>query len=52
MDGYAPLTPLRIRLAQASMRWATRLPMRPMMERIFAEADAIDLPDYPVRRRG
>ncbi|MDN5919187.1 MAG: FAD-dependent monooxygenase [Pseudonocardia sp.] len=51
VDGYAPLTPLRIRLAQASMRWATRWPMRPMMERIFAKADAIDLPDYSVRGR-
>lgn len=51
VDGYAPLTPLRIRLAQASMRWSTRWPMRPMMERIFAKADAIDLPDYPVPDR-
>ncbi|MBW0106585.1 FAD-dependent monooxygenase [Pseudonocardia sp. KRD-291] len=51
VDGYAPLTPLRIRLARASMRWATRRPMRPMMERIFAKADAIDLPEYPVGDR-
>ena len=47
VDGYAPLGALRIRAMRASMRWSTRWPMRPMMDRIFAKADAIDLPDYP-----
>ncbi len=44
--GYAPQSALRIALGWASMRWSQRWPMRPMMERIFSKADAIDLPDY------
>lgn len=46
VEGYAPLRPWRIRAVWASMRWSTRWPVRPMMERIFAKADAIDLPHY------
>ena len=46
VDGYAPQSALRIGLGWASMRWSQRWPMRPMMERIFSKADAIDLPDY------
>ena len=46
VDGYAPQSALRIALGWASMRWSQRWPMRPMMERIFSKADAIDLPDY------
>jgi 2-polyprenyl-6-methoxyphenol hydroxylase-like FAD-dependent oxidoreductase len=46
VDGYAPESTLRIALGWASMRWSQRWPMRPMMERIFSKADAIDLPEY------
>jgi 2-polyprenyl-6-methoxyphenol hydroxylase-like FAD-dependent oxidoreductase len=46
VDGYAPESTLRIRLGWASMRWSQRWPLRPMMERIFSKADAIDLPEY------
>lgn len=45
-DGYAPKSRLRIVSGWASMRWSQRWPMRPVMERIFSKADAIDLPDY------
>ncbi len=48
--GYAPESTLRIALGWASMRWSQRWPMRPMMERIFSKADAIDLPDYKSRK--
>jgi 2-polyprenyl-6-methoxyphenol hydroxylase-like FAD-dependent oxidoreductase len=44
-DGCAPMSRLRIALGWASMRWSQRWPMRPMMERIFSKADAIDLPE-------
>jgi 2-polyprenyl-6-methoxyphenol hydroxylase-like FAD-dependent oxidoreductase len=46
VDGYAPMSMLRITLGWASMRWSQRWPMRPMMERVFSKADAIDLPEY------
>jgi 2-polyprenyl-6-methoxyphenol hydroxylase-like FAD-dependent oxidoreductase len=46
VDGYAPMSALRIALGWASMRWSQRWPMRPMMEQVFSKADAIDLPDY------
>jgi 2-polyprenyl-6-methoxyphenol hydroxylase-like FAD-dependent oxidoreductase len=46
VDGYAPRGALRIRTMRASMRWATRWPMRPLMDRVFAKADAIELPEY------
>jgi 2-polyprenyl-6-methoxyphenol hydroxylase-like FAD-dependent oxidoreductase len=46
VNGYAPMSTLRIALGWASMRWSQRWPMRPMMERIFSKADAIDLPEY------
>lgn len=46
VDGYAPRSALRIGMMRASMRWAARWPMRPLMDRIFAKADAIELPDY------
>ncbi|TCK20429.1 FAD-dependent monooxygenase [Pseudonocardia endophytica] len=46
VDGYAPRGALRVRTMRASMRWAQRWPMRPMMDRIFAKADAIELPSY------
>ena len=48
VDGYAPVSPLRIAVGWASMRWSQRWPMRPLMERIFSKADAIDLPDYKI----
>ena len=48
--GYAPMSRLRIGLGWASMRWSQRWPMRPMMERIFSKADAIDLPDYKITK--
>ena len=50
VDGYAPMSTLRIGLGWASMRWSQRWPMRPMMERIFSKADAIDLPDYKITK--
>src|SRR4029450_13384300 len=46
VDGYAPESTLRITLGWASMRWSQRWPLRPMMERIFSKAYAIDLPEY------
>lgn len=49
VDGYAPMSQLRIALGWASMRWSQRWPMRPVMERIFGKADAIELPDYKIR---
>jgi 2-polyprenyl-6-methoxyphenol hydroxylase-like FAD-dependent oxidoreductase len=48
VDGYAPMSPLRIAVGWASMRWSQRWPMRPLMERIFSKADAIDLPNYKI----
>ena len=45
-DGYAPRSRLRISLGQASMRWSQRWPLRPLMDRMFSKADAINLPDY------
>jgi 2-polyprenyl-6-methoxyphenol hydroxylase-like FAD-dependent oxidoreductase len=48
VDAYAPMSPLRIALGRASMRWSQRWPMRPLMERIFSKADAIDLPEYRI----
>jgi 2-polyprenyl-6-methoxyphenol hydroxylase-like FAD-dependent oxidoreductase len=48
--GYAPMSTLRMGLGWASMRWSQRWPMRPMMERIFSKADAIDLPDYKITK--
>ena len=50
VNGYAPISKLRIGLGWASMRWSQRWPMRPMMERIFSKADAIDLPDYKITK--
>ncbi len=48
VDGYAPMSRLRIAMGWASMRWSQRWPMRSLMERIFSKADAIDLPDYKI----
>jgi 2-polyprenyl-6-methoxyphenol hydroxylase-like FAD-dependent oxidoreductase len=48
VDGYAPMSGLRIAVGWASMRWYQRWPMRPVMQRIFSKADAIDLPDYKI----
>jgi 2-polyprenyl-6-methoxyphenol hydroxylase-like FAD-dependent oxidoreductase len=48
VDGYAPMSALRIAVGWASMRWYQRWPMRPVMQRIFSKADAIDLPDYKI----
>jgi 2-polyprenyl-6-methoxyphenol hydroxylase-like FAD-dependent oxidoreductase len=49
VDGYAPMSKLRIALGWASMRSSQRWPIRPVMERIFNKADAIDLPDYKIK---
>jgi 2-polyprenyl-6-methoxyphenol hydroxylase-like FAD-dependent oxidoreductase len=51
VNGYAPMSKLRIVLGWASMRWSQRWPMRPMMERIFSKADAIELPEYTISPR-
>ena|GEM_PF-5784298 len=34
-------------MGRASMRWSQRWPLRVVMERVFSEADAINLPNYP-----
>jgi len=46
-DGYTPTSRLRISMGRASMRWSQRWPLRVVMERVFSEADAINLPNYP-----
>ena len=46
VDGYAPRSALAIRLRTALMRAMTRWPMRPFLERQFAKAGDIALPDY------
>jgi hypothetical protein len=51
VNGYAPMSTLRIVLGWASMRWSQRWPMRPTMERVFSKADAIDLPEYKISPR-
>jgi hypothetical protein len=50
VDGYAPMSRLRITLGWASMGWSQRWPLRPMMERAFSKADAIDLPEYKITK--
>lgn len=46
VGGYAPNSRLAIRAGAAALRAMTRRPVRPLLERQFAKADAIDLPDY------
>jgi 2-polyprenyl-6-methoxyphenol hydroxylase-like FAD-dependent oxidoreductase len=46
VNGYAPNSALLIRLQAVSMRAMTRWPMRPLLERQFAKAGDIVLPDY------
>lgn len=46
IGGYAPRSALAIRLGALTMRSMTRWPMRPLLERQFAKAGDIDLPDY------
>ncbi len=46
VGGYAPRSALAIRLRTASMGAMTRWPMRPLLERQFAKAGDIVLPDY------
>jgi 2-polyprenyl-6-methoxyphenol hydroxylase-like FAD-dependent oxidoreductase len=46
LSGYAPRSAWSIAMGHASMRSATRWPMRVLMDRIMSKADAIDLPDY------
>lgn len=48
VNGYAPMSRLRIALGRASMRWSQRWPMRLMMDQIFSKSDAIDLPNYKI----
>ena len=47
VNGYAPQSKAAIWLRTASMRAMTRWPMRPILERQFAKAGDIALPDYP-----
>lgn len=47
MGGFAPRTRLAIRLQAASMRSMRRWPVRPLLERQFAKAGSLVLPDYP-----
>lgn len=44
--GYAPNSAFAIRSRTLSMRMMTRWPMRPLIAKQFAKAEAIDLPDY------
>jgi len=46
IGGYAPKSRLMIELGHMSLRSMTRWPMRPILEKQFTKADAIDLPDY------
>jgi 2-polyprenyl-6-methoxyphenol hydroxylase-like FAD-dependent oxidoreductase len=46
VDGYTPMSRLRIALGWASMRWSQHWPMRAVLQHIFSKADAIDLPEY------
>ena len=52
VNGYAPRSALAIRLRTASMRAMTRWPMRPILERQFAKAGDIALPDYALSQAG
>ena len=52
VNGYAPRSALAIRLRTASMRAMTRWPMRPILERQFAKAGDIALPDYALCEAG
>lgn len=44
--GYAPVSAVMIRLQTLSMRMMTRWPVRGMLERQFAKAGGVRLPDY------
>ncbi|HEY8458331.1 MAG TPA: FAD-dependent monooxygenase [Actinopolymorphaceae bacterium] len=46
VNGYAPRSKVGIRLGWWSIRMMSRWPMRPLRERQFGKADAIDLPEY------
>lgn len=46
VSGYAPNNAFVIRMQAVSMRAMTRWPMRPILERQFAKAGDIVLPDY------
>jgi 2-polyprenyl-6-methoxyphenol hydroxylase-like FAD-dependent oxidoreductase len=48
VKGFAPQSALMIRMRDTSMRMMTRWPMRNILAKQFAKADAITLPDYPV----
>ncbi|QDP98518.1 FAD-dependent oxidoreductase [Microlunatus elymi] len=48
IGGYAPDSRLALWLRTASMRASMHWPMRQLMVRQFARADAIDLPGYPL----
>ena len=52
VNGYAPHSALTIRLRAVSMRVMTRWPMRPILERQFAKAGDIALPDYALSQAG
>lgn len=45
--GFAPESTWAIRLQTMGMRYATRWPMRPLLERQFGKAADLELPDYP-----
>ncbi len=45
--GFTPRSELAIRLQTLGMRYATRWPMRPMLEKQFSKAADLALPDYP-----
>jgi 2-polyprenyl-6-methoxyphenol hydroxylase-like FAD-dependent oxidoreductase len=47
IGGFAPLSPLQIRLRATSMRWMTHWPLKRLITGQFEKAGKIDLPDYP-----
>lgn len=49
--GFAPNSKLAIRLQTLGMRYATRWPMRPVLEKQFGKAADLTLPSYPARLR-
>jgi hypothetical protein len=49
VKGFAPQSGLMIALREASMRMMLHWPMKQLLAKQFTKADAITLPDYPVR---
>ena len=52
VDGYAPMSAFGIRMGALAMRSMTRWPVRSILERQFAKASDIALPDYTTCQAG